>query len=108
MRLGELLPAHPWQSAEREVVVVYTHDCGDLGELWGAVLRSGLPVRAVNAEDVTSPAPAGLKPWRGPEATQFARQLKVGTYPAVLLVRGGRILNAWEGTFQGTGLTKGE
>ena len=47
VRLGELLPPHPWQSQEREVVVIYTHDCGDLGPLWQAVIGSGLPVRAV-------------------------------------------------------------
>ncbi|MFC4639573.1 penicillin-binding protein [Deinococcus hohokamensis] len=101
VRLGDTLPAHPWVSAGREVVVVYSHDCGDLGALWSAVLASGLPVRAVNAEDISTPAPGGLTPWRGPEATAFARALKVGTYPAVLLVQSGRILNAWEGTFSG-------
>ena len=101
VRLGETLPAHPWQSAAREVVVVYTHDCGDLGPLWRDLLASGLPVRAVNAEDVPAPAPGGLTPWRGEEATTFARQLRIGEYPAVLLVNEGRILNAWEGTFAG-------
>jgi len=101
VRLGETLPAHPWQSAGREVIVVYSHDCGDLGELWGAVMSAGLPVRAVNAEDVPAPAPRGVNVWRGPEATAFARALRVGTYPAVLLVREGRVLNAWEGNFQG-------
>ncbi|MFC4427474.1 penicillin-binding protein [Deinococcus navajonensis] len=101
VRLGDTLPAHPWVSAGREVVVVYTHDCGDLGGLWSAVLSSGLPVHAVNAEDISTPAPGGLKPWRGPEATAFARALRVGTYPTVLLVQSGRILNAWEGTFSG-------
>lgn len=101
VRLGELLPAHPWQDTEREVVVVYTHDCGDLGNLWQAVMQAGLPVRAVNAEDTPSPAPKGLTPWRGADATKFARQLRVGTYPAVLLVKDGRILNVWEGDFAG-------
>ncbi|SMB92574.1 penicillin-binding protein [Deinococcus hopiensis] len=108
VRLGEALPAHPWAEAGREVIVVYSHDCGDLGELWGAVMSAGLPVRAVNAEDVPAPAPAGLNVWRGAEATAFARALRVGTYPAVLLVRGGRVLNAWEGTFRGDlGITPG-
>ncbi|GGK13416.1 hypothetical protein GCM10008955_03480 [Deinococcus malanensis] len=101
VRLGDTLPAHPWTSAGREVVVVYSHDCGDLGDLWSAVLASGLPVRAVNVEDIKSPAPGGLKAWSGPEATAFARALKVGAYPTVLLVQGERILNAWEGTFTG-------
>ena len=101
VRLGEPLPPHPWQDAPREVIVVYTHDCGDLGELWQAVLQSGLPVRAVNAEEVASPAPRQLSPWRGADATAFARKLRVGTYPAVLLVNEGRILNAWEGDFSG-------
>lgn len=101
VRLGEPLPAHPWKDGEREVVVVYTHDCGDLGELWQTLMTSGLPVHAVNAEDVPSPAPRGVTPWRGEDATAFARKLKVGTYPAVLLVQSGRILNAWEGDFAG-------
>lgn len=101
VRLGDLLPAHPWQSAGREIIVVYSHDCGDLGELWGAVLAAGLPVRGVNAEDVAAPAPKGVNVWRGPEATTFARALRVGTYPTVLLVREGRVLNAWEGNFTG-------
>ena len=101
VRLGEPLPAHPWTAAERELVVVYSHDCGDLGDLWNAVLRSGLPVRAVNAEAVPTPAPGGLKPWRGPDATAFARALRVGAYPTVLLVQQGRVLNAWEGDFTG-------
>lgn len=101
VRLGDPLPAHPWVSPDREIIVVYSHDCGDLGALWGAVLRAGLPVRAVNAEEVEAPAPAGINVWRGPEATAFARALRVGTYPAVLLVQGGRVLNAWEGTFTG-------
>lgn len=105
VRLGEALPAHPWTAAvppeAREVIVVYSHDCGDLGPLWSAVLGSGLTVRAVNTEDVPTPAPAGVNVWRGPEATAFARALRVGAYPAVLLVQGGRLLNAWEGTFTG-------
>jgi len=105
VRLGDPLPAHPWASSqtddEREIVVLYSHDCGDLGELWSALLRSGLPVRAVNAEDVASPAPAGLSVWHGASATAFARALKVSAYPTVLLVRGERVLNAWEGTFSG-------
>lgn len=104
VRLGELLPPHPWTSAEREVVVIYSHDCGDLGPLWKAVLASGLPVRAINVAGIPTPPPKGVQPWRGAEADAFAHQLKVGTYPAVLLVRGGRILNAWEGNFTGQGL----
>ncbi|PNY80163.1 penicillin-binding protein [Deinococcus koreensis] len=101
VRLGELLPAHPWTASGREIVVVYSHDCGDLGALWQAILHSGLTVRAVNAEDVPAEAPQGVNVWRGAEATAFARKLRVGTYPAVLLVQGDRILNAWEGTFTG-------
>ncbi|WP_034384402.1 hypothetical protein [Deinococcus sp. YIM 77859] len=101
VRLGEPLPAHPWPGAEREVVVVYSHDCGDLGALWGAVLAAGLPVRAVNAEDIPAPAPSGVNVWRGPEATAFARALRISAYPTVLLVREGRVLNAWEGNFSG-------
>jgi hypothetical protein len=99
VRLGELLPPHPWPSSEREIVVVYSHDCGDLGELWQVVAAAGLPVRAVNAEELAAPAPGSNTLWRGEGATAFSRALRVGTYPAVLLVRGGRVLNAWEGTF---------
>lgn len=101
VRLGEPLPPHPWQDNQRELVVVYTHDCGDLGELWQAVLQSGLPVKAVNVEEVFSPAPKPLQAWAGKEATAFARALHVGTYPTVLLIDEGRILNAWEGNFTG-------
>nr|WP_043817133.1 hypothetical protein [Deinococcus maricopensis] len=104
VRLGEPLPAHPWADAPREVLVVYSHDCGDLGPLWSAIERAGLPVRAVNAEDVPAPAPAGLPVWRGADATTFARTLKVRAYPTVLLVQSGRILNAWEGTFTASSL----
>lgn len=99
VRLGDPLPPHPWQSSEREIVVVYSHDCGDLGALWAVVAAAGLPVRAVNAEAVAAPAPGSRTLWRGEGATAFSRALKVGAYPAVLLVRGGRVLNAWEGTF---------
>ena len=101
VRLGDLLPAHPWTASGREIIVVYSHDCGDLGGLWGAIMQSGLPVRAVNAEDIPAAAPGGVNVWRGEDATAFARKLRVGTYPAVLLVQGDRILNAWEGTFTG-------
>lgn len=101
VRLGEKLPPHPWQDATREVVIVYSHDCGDLGDLWQAVINSGLPIRAVNAEETPSPAPRGVSVWRGQEATAFARKLRVGAYPTVLLVNEGRILNAWEGDFTG-------
>ena len=103
VRLGDALPAHPWAESgnddERQIVVVYSHDCGDLGELWHTILQAGLPVHAVNAEEVASPAPAGLSVWHGPEATAFARALKVSAYPTVLLIRGERVLNAWEGDF---------
>lgn len=100
VRLGDPLPPHPWAITgedERELVVLYSHDCGDLGELWSGLLHSGLPVRAVNAEDIATPAPKGIDVWHGPEATRFARALKVSAYPTVLLVRGERVLNAWEG-----------
>ncbi|MFC3860224.1 penicillin-binding protein [Deinococcus antarcticus] len=101
VRLGEKLPAHPWTDGPREIVVVYSHDCGDLGPLWQAILNSGLPVRAVNAEEVASPAPQGITVWRGEDATAFSRKLRLEAYPTVLLVNEGRILNAWEGTFDG-------
>ena len=96
VRLGEVLPPHPWADSERELVVLYSHDCGDIGPLWGVLTSAGLPIRAVNAEDQAAPAPAGLTPWRGEEATAFSRALKVSEYPAVLLVQGGRVLNAWK------------
>lgn len=97
-RLGSALPAHPWTAAPYELVVLYSHDCGDIPEVWRNVLAAGLPVRAVNAEEVPSPAPAGVTLWRGPDATAFSRALKVRTYPTVLLVRGGRLLGLWEDT----------
>ena len=97
-KLGEGLPAHPWPDAPSELVVIYSHDCGDLGSLWQGVLASGLPLRLVNAEDVPAPAPLGLTAWRGPAATAFSRALKVRAYPSILLIRGGKILNLWEGT----------
>jgi hypothetical protein len=99
VRLGETLPPHPWVSIGRELVVLYSHDCGDIGPLWGALVSAGLPIRAVNPEETPAPAPAGLTPWRGDDATQFSRSLKVSAYPAVLLVQDGRVLNAWEGDF---------
>ncbi len=115
VRLGDVLPPHPWATVTaaqaatppeasstpaeepRSLVVLYSHDCGDLSGLWPALLHSGLPIHAVNAEDVASPAPDGLDVWRGPQATQFARALRVSVYPTVLLVRGERVLNAWQG-----------
>nr|WP_052326760.1 penicillin-binding protein [Deinococcus peraridilitoris] len=99
-RLGEALPPHPWQTqrAPLELVVVYSHDCGDLGALWKDVLQAGVPVRAVNAEGVTAPAPGGVNVWRGEDATRFSRELRVRVYPSILLVREGRILSLWEGT----------
>lgn len=97
-KLGEALPAHPWKAARVELVVVYSHDCGDLGELWRDVMLAGVPVRAVNAEAVPSPAPQGVNVWRGKDATAFSRALKIRVYPTVLLVRDGRLLNLWEGT----------
>jgi hypothetical protein len=99
VRLGDTLPPHPWTDSDRELVVLYSHDCGDIGPLWGALKSAGLPIRAVNAEETPAPAPKGLIPWRGDAATQFSRSLKVSAYPAVLLVQRGRVLNAWEGTF---------
>lgn len=98
-KLGEALPAHPWTAEPLELVVVYSHDCGDLGALWKDVLAAKLPVRAVNAELVPAPAPNNLDVWRGEAATAFSRRLKVRVYPTILLVRDGRLLNVWEGTF---------
>ena len=102
VRLGDPLPAHPWAAAGRELVVVYGSGCGDMAGLWDAALASGLPLRAVFAEgDFARTGRAPITPWRGEDATTFARQLRIGEYPAVLLVNEGRILNAWEGTFAG-------
>lgn len=104
VRLGDPLPPHPWQALSgdgRQLVVLYSHDCGDLGELWPTLLGLGLPIHAVNAEDVATPAPQGVPVWHGPEATRFARALKVSVYPTVLLVRGERVLNAWQGDLGG-------
>ncbi|PYE55880.1 penicillin-binding protein [Deinococcus yavapaiensis] len=98
-KLGEALPRHPWSAAALELVVVYSHDCGDLGALWKDVLASQLPIRVVNAEAIPASAPNGLDVWRGEDATAFSRALKVRVYPTILLVREGRLLNVWEGTF---------
>lgn len=98
VRLGDALPPHPWpQTAGRQLVVLYSHDCGDISALWPALLRAGLPLHAVNAEDIFSPAPPEVDVWRGVQATRFSRALRVSAYPTVLLVSGEHILNAWEG-----------
>ena len=98
-RLGDPLPAHPWTDAPTELVVLYSHDCGDLTPLWGQVAAAGLPVRLVNAEDVPIQAPKGFSAWQGEAATDFSRALRVRVYPTVLLVQAGRVMNLWEGTF---------
>lgn len=103
-RLGDPLPPHPWTDAPRELVVLYSHDCGDLGPLWGALLGTGLPLRAVNAEEVPVSAPRGVQPWQGGGATDFSRALRVRVYPTVLLVQDGRVMNLWEGTFDAAAL----
>jgi hypothetical protein len=113
-KLGSSLPAHPWQgktlenklepSAEnsRYWVALYSHDCGDMGEIWNALLAQNLPIQAVNAEETYSAAPKSLETsknvWRGPSATQFSRALKVRVYPTVLLLEGERIVGLWEPT----------
>lgn len=100
VRLGDLLPAHPWRTQERELVVVYGSGCGDMAGLWDAALASGLPVRAVFAEGTFSrTAHAPVTPWQGEAATTFARELRVAQYPTILLVEGGRLMNVWEGEF---------
>ncbi|WP_315941233.1 penicillin-binding protein [Deinococcus sp. Marseille-Q6407] len=109
VRLGDPLPAHPWTAQERELVVVYGAGCGDMGHLWDAALASGLPVRAVFAEgDFYRTAQAPVTPWRGADATRFARQLHVAQYPTILLVEGGRLMNLWEGTFAASEVPAGE
>ena len=114
VRLGDPLPAHPWASTERELVVIYGAGCGDLGTLWqevAAVQTPDLPVRAVFAEGTFSaehlPKTLARTPnraldvwhnvWHGAEATAFARKLRVAHYPTILLVEQGRLLNVWEG-----------
>ncbi len=113
-KLGSSLPAHPWQekildnklekSSEnvRYWVALYSHDCGDMGEIWNALLTQNLPIQAVNAEETYSAAPKSLEAsknvWRGPQATQFSRALKVRVYPTVLLLEGERIVGLWEPT----------
>ncbi|UFA50811.1 penicillin-binding protein [Deinococcus radiophilus] len=102
VRLGDTLPTHPWESGQRELVVIYAGGCGDMGELWDAALSSGLPVRAVFAEgDLGRTVEASVQPWQGQEATAFARQLRVAQYPTILLVEGGRLINVWEGEVPG-------
>lgn len=105
VRLGDPLPAHPWQTAASEVVVVYAQSCEDPAALWQAVgqLREkGLPVRAVFAEGAFSaadapPATSTIHVWRGADALAFARQLRVAHYPTLLRVDGGHLLGVWEG-----------
>ncbi len=103
-RLGDALPTHPWTDAPQELIVLYSHDCGDLTPLWGQVLATKLPVRLVNAEDVPIQAPKGFSAWQGEDATDFSRALKVRVYPTVLLVQAGRVMNLWEGTFSASTL----
>lgn len=80
--------------------MVYSHDCGDLGDLWSAVLAAGLPVRAVNAEGFP-PRPGGRAGLDGRGGDDLRAAAAGGAYPTVLLVQDGRIMNAWEGTFSG-------
>lgn len=109
VRLGDTLPAHPWTTQERELVVVYGSGCGDMAGLWDAALASGLPVRAVFAEgEFSRTAHAPITPWQGAEATHFARELRVAQYPTILLVENGRLMNVWEGEFTAEDVEKSE
>jgi hypothetical protein len=118
-KLGSSLPPHPWpqstpqitledkleqdlENPKRYWVALYSHDCGDMGDIWSALLAQNLPIHAINAEETYSAAPPSLEAsrsvWRGPAATQFSRALKVRVYPTVLLLEGERIVGLWEPT----------
>ncbi|GGJ34292.1 penicillin-binding protein [Deinococcus roseus] len=80
----------------RYLVALYSHDCGDLTDLWKEVLSFKLPVLAVNAEGIPSPAPKETLLLQGEAATQYSRTLKVTTYPTLLLIEDGVVVGVWE------------
>lgn len=100
-RLGDPLPPGSPQP-EAQLIVVYSHDCGDLGALWERLgsLQQAAPgaLLLLQAEGPPRAAPPGLNVWRGAEAQAYARKLRVRAYPSAVLVRGGRIHNLWEGS----------
>lgn len=97
-KLGNAVPAlHLKQPLpERYLVALYSHDCGDISDLWKEVLSFKLPVVAVNAEGVPSPAPAETFLLRGDAATSFSRTAKVTVYPTLMLIEDGMIVGVWE------------
>lgn len=97
-RLGDLLPENPWKEVPaRALIVLYSHDCGDLGNTWKVLQAQKIPLELVNAEETLAYAPPGLEVWRGPQATAFSRALKIRRYPTVLYLEDGRINRFWEG-----------
>ncbi|GEM48839.1 penicillin-binding protein [Deinococcus cellulosilyticus] len=103
-KLGNPVPALNLKGAlpERYLVALYSHDCGDISDLWKEVLSLRLPVLAVNAEGVPTPAPAETLLIQGETATSFSRAAKVTVYPTLILVEEGQIVGVWEP--DGTGI----
>lgn len=97
-RLGDPLPANPWKEVPaRALIVLYSHDCGDLKDTWKVLLNQKMALKLVNPEETPAFAPPGLFVWRGTEATAFSRALKIRHYPTVLYLEDGRINRFWEG-----------
>lgn len=109
-KLGALLPvpinhAHPdllvWPNAlpvsGRYLLVIYSHDCGALGDVQ-ALLASGLPIYAVQADAPATAAPKWLSSplLSGDAATAWSRALKISSYPSVLMIHQQRIRDLWE------------
>lgn len=92
-KLGTVLPNHPWTQKKPYIVVLYSHDCGDMGSLWQQL--TGFPIQAVNAEDISTPAPVA-NVWRGEGATRFSRAIKVRTYPTLIYVENEKITRFWD------------
>ncbi len=97
-RLGDLLPPNPWKVVPAQaLIVLYSHDCGDLKDTWKVLMGQKIALLLVNPEETPVAAPPGLFVWRGNEATAFSRALKIRHYPTVLYLEEGRINRFWEG-----------
>ena len=97
-RLGDPLPLNPWKVVPaRALIVLYSHDCGDLKDTWKVLLGQKTLPLLVNPEETPAAAPPGILVWRGNAATAFSRALKIRHYPTVLYLKDGRINRFWEG-----------
>lgn len=105
-KLGNPMPelSLPSPLPERYLVALYSHDCGDISGLWKEVLSFQLPVLAVNAEGILTPAPKETLFLHGNTATNLSRSLKVTVYPTLLLIEEGQIVGLWEPN--GTGISE--